>query len=69
MMSGHLWLMVVLMTGRAVNSLFSCEKKPKVLAGVCERLLYVAWMDHKVRYRHGDFTRVTLGSRCDVLTD
>lgn len=55
MMSGHFWFMVVLMTGWAVNSLLIIFPMKKVLAGVCKRLLYVAWMDHKIRYRHRVF--------------
>ena len=57
MMSGHVWFMVVFMTRRAVNSLSVIfPLKKKVLAGVCKRLLYVAWMDHEVRNRLGSLS-------------
>lgn len=60
MMGSHFWFMVVFTTERAVNSLSAIFPLKKVLAGVCKRLLYVAWMDHKVRCQLGVFTLLQL---------
>jgi len=64
MMSGHLWFMVVLMTGRAVYASYIYKCLPVSVGGYCMLHGWVMRSD-----RQGDITRVTLGSRCDALTD